>query len=197
MNDKEEQMKAEVKTPYAAMRKHPLPDVDYLKKCFSYDPNTGDLVRISSGGVFCKKHSHRYNKPCRSKNAFGYYVINLPGARTVQVSRVAWAIHHGHWPNGVIDHINGIRTDNRICNLRDVSNAENLANRHKAHGNKNGMPIGVVLFRNKKRKSYRVSFKLFGTSATGYMLDEEHVYTARFILKNQIVSQWCRYADCI
>ena len=34
----------------------------------------------------------------------------------------------GKWPNGEVDHINGIRDDNRWCNLRDVTKSENQRN---------------------------------------------------------------------
>lgn len=44
--------------------------------------------------------------------------------------RVAWALFYGEWPKHTIDHINGIRTDNRISNLRDVPHAVNTRNRH-------------------------------------------------------------------
>lgn len=47
--------------------------------------------------------------------------------------RVVWYLHHGYWPEN-IDHINGIRTDNRICNLREVTHEENCQNRQHATG---------------------------------------------------------------
>jgi len=43
--------------------------------------------------------------------------------------RVIFALHHGRWPEQVIDHINHVRNDNRPINLRDVSHAENSRNR--------------------------------------------------------------------
>lgn len=42
--------------------------------------------------------------------------------------RVIWAMHHGKWPDGEIDHENHIVTDNRIGNLRDATNTENQRN---------------------------------------------------------------------
>lgn len=42
--------------------------------------------------------------------------------------RVLWGMYTGAWPKDQLDHINGIRSDNRICNLRQVSNAENSRN---------------------------------------------------------------------
>lgn len=43
--------------------------------------------------------------------------------------RVAYAIHFGEFSDGLIDHINGDRSDNRISNLRVVDHAENMKNR--------------------------------------------------------------------
>lgn len=42
--------------------------------------------------------------------------------------RVIWFLHYGAWPQRTIDHINHDRADNRICNLRDVSQSENNRN---------------------------------------------------------------------
>ena len=42
--------------------------------------------------------------------------------------RVAWAMHHGHWPADFIDHIDGNRSDNRITNLRVVTAGQNSQN---------------------------------------------------------------------
>jgi hypothetical protein len=42
--------------------------------------------------------------------------------------RLAWKYVHGTDPKGYIDHINQMRDDNRIANLRDVDHDENIAN---------------------------------------------------------------------
>lgn len=73
----------------------------------------------------------------------GHWVIGFR-RRTYQAHRLAWLYIHGCWPKGEIDHINRIKADNRISNLRDVSTAENQHNRClPLHGSSVGM-IGVT-----------------------------------------------------
>jgi hypothetical protein len=49
-------------------------------------------------------------------------------------ARLAWLFMTGSWPKNEIDHINGIRDDDRWTNLRDVTRAENCQNIHKTNG---------------------------------------------------------------
>lgn len=70
-----------------------------------------------------------------SMHKSGYLVVEISNVNYL-VHRVAWLIHYGKWPNGQIDHINGIRTDNRIKNLRDVSPRDNASNTHKHRSGK-------------------------------------------------------------
>ena len=57
--------------------------------------------------------------------------------------RVIWAIHYGSWPSNNLDHINGIRNDNRIENLREATPQENKTNAKKSKNNKSGV-TGVL-----------------------------------------------------
>ena len=63
-----------------------------------------------------------------SVNALGYGRVKING-KSVLAHRLAWALHYGEWPDGAIDHINGIKTDNRLCNLRLATRAQNQQNR--------------------------------------------------------------------
>lgn len=58
------------------------------------------------------------------------YVVDQNGRRRgLLVHRVLWLMKHGRYPSQTLDHANGIRTDNRMCNLREASYAQNNANR--------------------------------------------------------------------
>jgi len=105
---------------------------------FDYAAETGELhwraavnTRAPKGSVAGKN----------SKN-FGYKSLGI-GSATYRTHHVVWLYHTGCWPTGEIDHINGVRDDNRIENLREVSrtvNAQNLKGPHK--NNKSGY-LGV------------------------------------------------------
>lgn len=76
---------------------------------------------------------HRWNTRYAGKPALtarctkGYFTGSIHSMRFF-AHRVVWALHHGAWPSMFIDHINGKAADNRIENLRDVSNSENARN---------------------------------------------------------------------
>lgn len=64
--------------------------------------------------------------------------------------RIVWFMHHGSFPKGEIDHINGKRSDNRIENLRDVPKYKNLGNQHK---HRRGKLVGCSL--DKRRGTWK------------------------------------------
>lgn len=71
-----------------------------------------------------------------SLNAVGYLEGTLLGKRYL-AHRILWLGYYGNWPINC-DHVNRIRTDNRISNLRDVSKADNNKNIGKRVSNKSG-----------------------------------------------------------
>lgn len=91
------------------------------RKLLDYDPATGffrwrvDCRRARSGTIAGCNHSK------------GYIKIRSQG-RVYLAHRLAWLITHGVMPKGEIDHINGLKNDNRIANLRDVSRRQNAQN---------------------------------------------------------------------
>ena len=69
----------------------------------------------------------------------GYILITVKRKRWL-AHRLAWLFTYGEWPTKQLDHINGVRADNRIANLRDVSACENMRNQ-PCH--RKGKPVGI------------------------------------------------------
>lgn len=91
----------------------------------------------------------------------GYVQVNIAGT-VLKGHRIAWAIHYGKWPDGPIDHLNGIRCDNRIENLRSVTHQVNCQNmRNGSCKNQTGY-IGVHVGRGDSSKRYRAKIQFNG-----------------------------------
>lgn len=106
------------------------------RKNLSYDPETGlfrwalPRSRIRVGQIA------GYTKPD------GYKGIEFQGRSYLQ-HRLAWMYVYGEEPAGELDHINGDRGDNRICNLRVVTRAQNCRNRHNVRIDSKTGVLGV------------------------------------------------------
>jgi HNH endonuclease/AP2 domain len=96
--------------------------VEYVMQELDYCPDTG-LFRWRK-----TDRMKRAGHVAGSKNSNGYVSIKMLG-KSYKAHRLAWLVSHGSWPDGQIDHINRVRDDNRIGNLRVVSNMENATNR--------------------------------------------------------------------
>lgn len=117
--------------------------MDFLLECFDY--REGVLYWKARPVSHFKKPADcaAFNKKTAGKRAGkigrkGYVTIGLRvNGRAISMAahRVVWALHKGCWPEMGLDHINRNPADNRIVNLREVTNAENLANstRRRVH----------------------------------------------------------------
>lgn len=131
------------------MRKPREIDVELLRKLLRYDPETGELFWLPRPVEMfpCKCAHHRWNKRFAGKRAFGAKMVNghLKGSflgHQILAHRTIWAIVHGEWPKGQIDHIDGNPANNRLENLRDVPeylNHRNVARKLGAKAPYNGV----------------------------------------------------------
>jgi len=163
-----------------------ITDPESLRRLIEYNPETGEMfwkprtpdmfvdgVSIIRRGRtpehscanWNSKNAGRAALACREKR-FGYLVGTIRQVRNspLKAHRVAWAIVYGAWPEGVIDHINGDPSDNRIANLRDVTHAVNMRNSAPRSDNKSGY-AGVRWCRRSQRWIATLNIGQFKTKA--------------------------------
>lgn len=99
----------------------PLPPLARLHELFSYDPISGRVSRRIS------RPSVNAGSAVGTLNSFGALIVRVD-YRIYYVHRIAWALHYNEQPPPIIDHINRIRSDNRIANLRAATAQQNRQN---------------------------------------------------------------------
>lgn len=126
------------------------PDPTILRNLLDYDPDTGALTWRERQVEMFEESPRGAERAASSWNAryAGRPALASVGRqgyargsildRIYLAHRVAWAIYYGSWPADEIDHINHVRTDNRISNLRAVSRDENCRNASRASNNTSG-----------------------------------------------------------
>lgn len=95
-----------------------------LLERLSYNPDTGAFTWIKSNSNAAPVGSVA---GCLNK-VTGYWQVRL-NRETIRAHRLAWFYVHGEWPEKQMDHINRVKTDNRIKNLRLVTQSENNQNK--------------------------------------------------------------------
>lgn len=102
-----------------------------------YEPESGLLTwRVARGNAVIPGSVAGHRTPN------GYLHVTIDG-KGYPAHRIAWLLTHGEFPRGMIDHINGVRSDNRIPNLRDVDTCANQQNKWKAQENNQAGFAGV------------------------------------------------------
>ena len=100
----------------------PLPPLAYLKELFTYNKETGSLTWRGGEEV---DYMNR-----------GYVVTRVDGMR-YQAHRICYYMGMGVQPE-YVDHINGVKNDNRLENLRSVTHKDNMRNSKKRKDNISG-----------------------------------------------------------
>lgn len=144
----------DIEDPYKAACRPPSLIMTYeeLKHNLHYEPETGDFTWIQRRGRKIKP-----GDPAGTTNNRGYIMIYFNG-KPYSSHRLAYLYMTGKKANGLIDHINHIKTDNRWVNLRVVDTEESNKNLSKAKNNTSGC-VGVFRDRDKWRAQITVSKK--------------------------------------
>ena len=114
-----------------------------LKELLHYDPEAGLFTWLVSSGNGVKVGD------IAGSFSHGYIQIRVKG-KLHQAHRLVWLYMSGVWPKDQIDHINHIRDDNRIVNLREATHRENGRNRSMKSNNKSGV-TGVHRYEQRKK----------------------------------------------
>ena len=145
---------------------------DYALLILDYDQETGELrwrsrprEHFATVNAFGTWNARWAGMAAGSLYSNGYRVVRIDG-RDYKAHRIIWLCVRGEWPIAQIDHINGIRDDNRYANLREATNAENQHNSKRRADNTSGVK-GVHWSKSKRKwraeiqhkgKRYRVGY---------------------------------------
>ena len=145
---------------------------EIARELLTYNPDTGKLFWKERPAKYFK-NPKRYMKPWITKWAGKDALAAISRRKSGQIARldgrifnksykthrIAWLIYYGEWPKNQIDHINQDPTDNRIKNLRDVTNAENGKNQPLRSTNTSGY-TGVYF--KKEQNKYAAELRING-----------------------------------
>lgn len=154
----------------------PIISQDYVKAVLHYEPETG----IFTWKIVASKSTVKIGDRAGTVATWGYRIIKMLGIAWRE-HRLAWLYVHGEFPPDEIDHINGDRSDNRLCNLRAATRRENMQNIRTSYG-KSGY-TGVGKFRNGEKWFARIKidgkYKYLGLFETPELASSAYVAAKR------------------
>lgn len=103
--------------------------LEIVKELFDYSPDTGLLTWRVGGSP------RKIGKVVGGRLDVHGYRVCCVNYRAYKQHRVVWLWWYGKWPVDQIDHVNGDRSDNRIANLRQATNALNAQNKRTCQTN--------------------------------------------------------------
>jgi len=155
-----------------------------LQDLLQYDKDTGKLFWRQSRGT------KKAGSEAGSVNGKGYVCIMIDG-NGYQAHRLAWSLHYQEMPSQDIDHINGIKTDNRICNLRAADDSKNAMNRRIRSDNTTGFK-GVMF--HKKNKKFVSQIQTNGEQKhLGYYATAEQAHQAYVAAAKELHGEFARF----
>lgn len=129
-----------------------MPTLGDMKSHLRYEPSTGHFYWLKT------YHKHRVGSRAGSLDANGYWRVQV-GGKVYKAHRLVWLFETEEWPPADIDHINGVRSDNRFGNLRLAPNGTNAQN-YPLHGRNRVGLHGVSWV--EARQSWRAMIRVDG-----------------------------------
>lgn len=127
------------------MKLHPLPSQEYLQECLHYNFFTGILTwkirplrHFPSVARMNIWNGAWAGKAAGCMHSKGYRIIRID-KRSYYKHRLVYKLVTGFSPDELLDHRNGIVCDDRLLNLRESTNGQNLCNRGAQRNNKTGL----------------------------------------------------------
>ena len=150
-----------------------------LRELLDYDPETGVFTQKTQ-----TSNRVKVGDTVGSPEGSGYLAVRISGHRH-KCHRLAWLYVYGRFPINCIDHINGLRTDNRITNLREATHSENAQNRAIRKDSPTGL-VGVEP-PNGSLRSWRAHIRANGKQIQlGSFKSEGLAYAAYLAAKAQL-----------
>jgi hypothetical protein len=132
---------------------------EIVRELLDYNPDTGEFVwkhRTENEGNFNARWEGRV---AGTKDRKGYITIKIQGKKYA-AHRLAWLFTYCEWPVDQVDHINNIRDDNRICNLRQADSFINSQNQKRAQkDNVSSGLLGVSFHKPNKKWLARINYE--------------------------------------
>lgn len=162
-------------------------DHSELLRVLHYNPLTGLFI----WKVIPNRYDKKIGDQAQIIDSRGYCHVRLFG-RSYLAHRVAWFHINGKWPSNQLDHINGVKSDNRIANLREATAQQNALNNTVYSNNQSGR-TGVSLVKRRKKMKWQAFIRrdrrLYHL---GYFDSFEQAALARRNAEITLFGPWCR-----
>ncbi len=120
------------------LKHHRVPPEE-VAKLLKYDPETGVLTWLVRPSIRVPKAG----AVAGTVDRLGYVLVSIQ-YRRVRGHTLAWVLQTGAYPEREIDHINGVKDDNRWANLREVDRSGNMRNLRRARRDNHHGLLGVT-----------------------------------------------------
>lgn len=145
-----------------------------LQALFTYDHETGALIRRDTGEEVTHTNNH------------GYRWVWIAGA-SLLVHRIVWRLMTGEWPASMVDHIDGCRTNNRWANLRLADHSINAQNQTRPMCTNSTGFLGVTRDKRRVENPYRAAIRIRGKHVSlGNFPTPEQAYAAYLKAKEEL-----------